>query len=102
MLAIVSSSQKTLIAPNLHKFPVESCKHLYLYCKSIMQNDYVFAELLGFETIGVEIENPFGRDYNDLPLDMVISFVCGLQSLVPSISLLHVVIPLHFEKILRL
>ena len=28
-------------------------------------------ELLGFETIGVEIENPFGRDYNDLPIDMV-------------------------------
>lgn len=34
------------------------------------------AELLGFETIGVEIENPFGRDYNDLPLDMV-SFFYG-------------------------
>lgn len=30
-----------------------------------------YPELLGFETIGVEIENPFGRDYNDLPIDMV-------------------------------
>ncbi|KAK9813023.1 hypothetical protein WJX72_007657 [[Myrmecia] bisecta] len=28
-------------------------------------------ELLGFEDIGVEIEAPFGRDYNDLPLDKI-------------------------------
>jgi putative membrane protein len=28
-------------------------------------------QLLGTETIGVEIENPFGEDYNDLPLDQI-------------------------------
>ncbi|MEN9204604.1 MAG: bestrophin family ion channel, partial [Thermostichales cyanobacterium DRC_bins_46] len=27
--------------------------------------------LLGIEEIGVEIENPFGRDPNDLPLDTI-------------------------------
>jgi ion channel-forming bestrophin family protein len=27
--------------------------------------------LFGIEEIGVEIENPFGRDYNDLPLDAI-------------------------------
>lgn len=27
--------------------------------------------LLGFESIGVEIESPFGRDYNDLPMDQI-------------------------------
>ena len=27
--------------------------------------------LLGIETIGVEIENPFGHDFNDLPLDTI-------------------------------
>jgi putative membrane protein len=26
-------------------------------------------QLLGFEDIGVEIESPFGHDYNDLPVD---------------------------------
>jgi putative membrane protein len=26
-------------------------------------------QLLGFEDIGVEIESPFGTDYNDLPVD---------------------------------
>ncbi|KAK9803672.1 hypothetical protein WJX72_010504 [[Myrmecia] bisecta] len=30
-------------------------------------------ELLGFEDIGVEIEAPFGVDYNDLPLDQITS-----------------------------
>jgi predicted membrane chloride channel (bestrophin family) len=38
---------------------------------SIIVCTVVGYELLGFETIGVEIENPFGRDYNDLPLDAV-------------------------------
>ena len=28
-------------------------------------------QLLGFEDIGVEIEQPFGRDYNDLPIDQL-------------------------------
>ncbi|KAK9813169.1 hypothetical protein WJX72_010064 [[Myrmecia] bisecta] len=28
-------------------------------------------ELLGFEDIGVEIESPFGNDFNDLPLDQI-------------------------------
>lgn len=41
----------------------------------------MFAELLGFETIGVEIENPFGRDYNDLPLDLVRKTALGLLAL---------------------
>lgn len=27
--------------------------------------------LLGIESIGVEIENPFGHDFNDLPLDTI-------------------------------
>lgn len=27
--------------------------------------------LFGIEAIGIEIENPFGRDYNDLPLDTI-------------------------------
>ena len=52
-----------------------------LYHGSMTCIDLSLAELLGFETIGVEIENPFGRDYNDLPLDMVSFFVCNLQSL---------------------
>jgi putative membrane protein len=26
-------------------------------------------QLLGFEDIGVEIESPFGTDFNDLPVD---------------------------------
>lgn len=28
-------------------------------------------QLLGFEDIGVEIEQPFGTDYNDLPIDQL-------------------------------
>lgn len=27
--------------------------------------------LFGIEEIGIEIENPFGRDQNDLPLDTI-------------------------------
>ena len=27
--------------------------------------------LLGFESFGVEIESPFGRDFNDLPMDKI-------------------------------
>jgi ion channel-forming bestrophin family protein len=27
--------------------------------------------LFGIEEIGIEIENPFGRDRNDLPLDAI-------------------------------
>lgn len=27
--------------------------------------------LFGIEEIGVEIENPFGYDYNDLPLEQI-------------------------------
>jgi putative membrane protein len=29
--------------------------------------------LFGVEEIGIEIENPFGRDPNDLPLDVICS-----------------------------
>lgn len=29
--------------------------------------------LLGFESFGVEIESPFGRDFNDLPVDKIAS-----------------------------
>lgn len=35
------------------------------------------AELLGFETIGVEVENPFNYDVNDLPLDLVRAASCA-------------------------
>ena len=31
----------------------------------------IFYALCGLEMIGVEIENPFGHDYNDLPLDSI-------------------------------
>ncbi len=30
-------------------------------------------ELLGFEEIGIEIEAPFGYDYNDIPIDKVLA-----------------------------
>jgi predicted membrane chloride channel (bestrophin family) len=33
--------------------------------------------LLGFEEIGNEIENPFGSDYNDLPLDIITATIAG-------------------------
>jgi ion channel-forming bestrophin family protein len=33
--------------------------------------------LLGIEEIGVEIENPFGTDSNDLPLDTICETVLG-------------------------
>lgn len=33
-------------------------------------------ELLGFEEIGIEIEAPFGYDYNDIPVDKA----CALNS----------------------
>ena len=33
--------------------------------------------LLGFESFGVEIESPFGRDFNDLPVDKIAS---GIRS----------------------
>ena len=35
--------------------------------------------LFGFEEIGVEIENPFGHDFNDLPVDHIIQ---DLQAIV--------------------
>ena len=38
---------------------------------SKMLKCFLLAELLGFETISVEVENPFGTDFNDLPLDTV-------------------------------
>jgi putative membrane protein len=28
-------------------------------------------QVLGFEDIGVEIEQPFGNDYNDIPMDQL-------------------------------
>lgn len=31
----------------------------------------IYVALVGLEMIGVEIENPFGHDYNDLPLDSI-------------------------------
>ena len=36
----------------------------------------MFYLLLGIDCIGVEIENPFGHDYNDLPLDAFNQTVC--------------------------
>jgi putative membrane protein len=44
--------------------------------------------LFGIEEIGIEIENPFGRDYNDLPLDNICRTmqqnVAHLMTLTPS------------------
>lgn len=46
--------------------------------------------LFGIEAIGIEIENPFGRDPNDLPLDAICETmfknICDLTSLEPSIN----------------
>jgi ion channel-forming bestrophin family protein len=46
--------------------------------------------LFGIEAIGIEIENPFGRDPNDLPLDLICETmfknICDLTSLEPSIN----------------
>jgi ion channel-forming bestrophin family protein len=44
--------------------------------------------LFGIEEIGIEIENPFGRDHNDLPLDDICNTMTRnmeyLVTLVPS------------------
>jgi putative membrane protein len=46
--------------------------------------------LFGIEAIGIEIENPFGRDQNDLPLDAICETMSrnirDLVSLQPSLS----------------
>lgn len=50
-------------------FPFEMVSHLGLLT-GLFTTLTSFA-LLGIEEIGVEIENPFGRDSNDLPLDTI-------------------------------
>ena len=37
--------------------------------------------LAGLDMIGVEIENPFGHDYNDLPLDSITDDTIGANLL---------------------
>jgi hypothetical protein len=39
---------------------------------SIIVSCIIGHQLFGFEEIGVEIENPFGHDFNDLPVDAII------------------------------
>ena len=41
----------------------------------------VFFALVGIEMIGVEIENPFGHDFNDLPLDSITEDTIGTNLL---------------------
>ena len=41
----------------------------------------VLYALVGLEMIGVEIENPFGHDYNDLPLDSITDDTIGANLL---------------------
>lgn len=43
--------------------------HVFLGCRTILLCVVVGYELLGFEEIGIEIEAPFGYDYNDIPVD---------------------------------
>lgn len=38
-------------------------------CRNLIVCAVVGYELLGFEEIGIEIEAPFGYDYNDIPVD---------------------------------
>ena len=49
--------------------------------------------LLGIEAIGLEIENPFGYDENDLPLDAICTTmkrnIDDLISLTPTVHKLH-------------
>jgi putative membrane protein len=40
-------------------------------CLTVPVCAVVAYQLLGFEDIGVEIEQPFGTDYNDLPVDLM-------------------------------
>jgi len=49
--------------------------------------------LFGIEEIGIEIENPFGRDRNDLPLDQICETmkrnIGDLMTLEPASALEH-------------
>jgi putative membrane protein len=44
---------------------------VYLHWGAVIACTLIAYSLLGLETIGVEVEQPFGRDYCDLPLDQL-------------------------------
>lgn len=48
---------------------------IYLQWGGIVACALIAYSLLGLETIGVEVEQPFGRDYCDLPLDQLTSML---------------------------
>ena len=45
---------------------------VYLNWGGVLACTLIAYSLLGLETIGVEVEQPFGRDYCDLPLDQLV------------------------------
>jgi ion channel-forming bestrophin family protein len=55
--------------------PIELIIHFHFWTIFIMA---AFSFILfGIEEIGSELENPFGRDPNDLPLDLICNTISG-------------------------
>ena len=83
---VVGSCERILTTPVPLAYSIHLRQLLYVYCLTI---PFVFVDefglwtavvvglvaftVFGIEEIGLEIENPFGRDPNDLPLDGI----CG-------------------------
>jgi putative membrane protein len=103
LVEALSGCERILKTPMPLAYAIHLKQLLLLYCLSLpfqMVKDLVWwtapvvvlisFTLFGIEAIGIEIENPFGRDKNDLPLDTICETMSrniqDLVSLRPSIS----------------
>lgn len=84
MVDVLGSCERILKTPIPLAYSIHLKQLLLLYCLSLpfpMVNDLhwwtafivglISFAVFGIEEIGIEIENPFGYDYNDLPLDTI-------------------------------
>lgn len=102
MVDVLGGCERILRTPIPLAYAIHLKQLLLLYCFSLpfqMVKDFgwftgaivaiISFTLLGIEEIGIEIENPFGRDPNDLPLDAICATmqrnIEDLISLAPSV-----------------
>jgi putative membrane protein len=107
LVEALSGCERILKTPMPLAYAIHLKQLLLLYCLSLpfqMVRDLgwwtapvvvlISFTLFGIEAIGIEIENPFGRDQNDLPLDSICETMSrnirDLVSLQPSVGRLPV------------
>lgn len=84
MVDVLGICERILKTPIPLAYSIHLKQLLFIYCLALpfqlVSNLHWYTALVvalisftvfGIEEIGIEIENPFGRDYNDLPLDRI-------------------------------